>query len=497
MTENNNEDEKKISLLNKNEKINSPKIYGKTFPLGYQDKRKRKHSKHKKSRKSIDSNLSGSSESIEEKNEELEDDNHNINNKSNNNLDKNEINQDDLKYHSLNDDSEGEIVEEEIISEEIIAQIYKNEEILKQQNNIQENNNNIIYPIVPISENIITKEKENINEIIGKNQLKIEVKENNEKIIKKSQGLLFRYFNHKSLIGKLRIITLIIMIIYIFLMVFSIFYYIYNKNKRTIFCFEFLNPEDNYNKNQTRNETETEIVNKNENFFLLDRNAFFIVHIFLLFTFLSVINTLIRNEYLQLKHFFKEMSLYFPLTLIFNMPIILVGLSLDKYGDENEPKIWTPIFFSIFTFFGIIFMGNALINAKKHKYKSISSLINISILSSFLAAFECYCFIYCICFLVRSFFLKKGKKNFEDMSGPEIFAGIVYFGIGFLMITTFKDIYFCFIVIIIEIGLLYIRKNYSLAVVFFNIITTVFTFTSIIIAIFKYKKKVFGLAHVD
>ena len=79
MTENNNEDEKKISLLNKNEKINSPNIYGKTFPLGYQDKRKRKHSKHKKSRKSIDSNLSGSSESIEEKNEELEDDNHNIN----------------------------------------------------------------------------------------------------------------------------------------------------------------------------------------------------------------------------------------------------------------------------------------------------------------------------------------------------------------------------------------------------------------------------------
>ena len=487
MEENNDiEDDKKNTLLNKNENKNSPKIYGKTFPLGYQDKREKKYSKYRKPRKSIDSNLSESSESIEEKNEELEEDNNN-NNNSDNSSGKNEINNDlvnDLKYHSLNDDSEGEIVEEEIISEEIIAQIYKNEETLKKQNNIQENTNNIIYPIVPISENIIIKEKENIENI---NHLKkIEGKQKNEKIIKKKQSLLFRYFNHKSLIGKLRILTLIIMIIYIFLMLFAILYYIYNKNKRTIFCFEFLNLEDK--------ETSE---NKNENFFLLDRNSFFIVHIFLAFTFLSVINTLIRNHYLQLKQFFKEMSLYFPLTLILNMPISLVGIILNKYEDENDPKIFTPIFFSVLTFFGLFFMGIVLINAKKHKYKSISSLINISILSSFLAAFECYCFIYCICFSVRSIFLKNGKNNFEEMSGPEIFAGVIYFAIGFFMITAFKDIFFCIIVVIIEIGLLYVRKNYSIAVVIFNIITTIFSFSSIIITIFKYKKKVFGLAHVD
>jgi len=191
------------------------------------------------------------------------------------------------------------------------------------------------------------------------------------------------------------------------------------------------------------------------------------------------------------------MSLFFPLTLILNMPIYIIGIIQNKYDDVNDPKIWTPIFFSVLTLLGVVFMGIVLVNAKKHKFKSTSSLINISILSSFLTAFECYCFIYCFCFLLRSCFIKTGKKNVDNMSVPEIIAGIIYFAIGFLNITALRDIYYSFIVVIVEIGLLYIRKNYSIGVVCFNLITTFFTFASIVIAIFKYKKKVFGLAHVD
>ena len=207
--------------------------------------------------------------------------------------------------------------------------------------------------------------------------------------------------------------------------------------------------------------------------------------------------SLIKNEYLQLKQFFKEMSLFFPLTLILNMPIYIIGIIQNKYDDINDPKIWTPIFFSILTFLGVVFMSIVLVNAKKHKFKSISSLINISVLCSFLTAFECYCFIYCFCFLLRSCFIKIGKRNVDNMSVPEIIAGIIYFAIGFFNITALRDIYFSFIVVIVEIGLLYIRKNYSIGVVCFNLITTFFTFASIVIAIFKYKKKVFGLTHVD
>jgi hypothetical protein len=167
-------------------------------------------------------------------------------------------------------------------------------------------------------------------------------KEKKEKIVKKKENILFKYFNHKSLIGKMRIITFIIIIIYECLVTSSILIYATNDKKKTLFCFEFLDTNDK------------EI----EKFFLSDRNSFFIVHILLSFTFFSVINTLVKNEYLQLKQFFKETSLYFPLTLIVNTPIFLIGIFQNQYDVQNDPKILTPIIFSILTFLGLFFMGS-------------------------------------------------------------------------------------------------------------------------------------------
>ena len=474
MKENNKISEDKFEILLKKSDI-KPKKYRKTFPLGFQDKREIGFYKPRKSKKSKNSSKSGSSESIEEKNEDLEDDNFNYINENNNNdnnsdnilIDKN------LKGLSLNEESDSEIVEEEIISEEVIEQIYKN---LK-DNTDQDLNCNAISPLTPISEKNIVKKEDN------KNDIEIE-KENKkkDKQIKKKENILFKYFNHKSLIEKLRIITLIILAIYILLGTLSIFSFVHNKEKKIIFCFEFFDNTEQDN---------------NMKFFLSDKNSFFLVQVLLFFTFVSIIYSLIRNEYLQLKQFFKETSIYFPLTLIMNIPIFLLGIIFNIYADSNNPKIWTPIIFSILTLSGFFFMGNVLIISKRHKYKSILNLINISVLSSFLAAFECYCFLYCICFLLRSYFIIKGKNNIEEMIAPEIIAGLIYFGIGFFAITAFKDIYFSFIVVIIESGLLYIRKNYSLTVACFNLMTTFFSFASIVITIFKYKKRVFGLSNVD
>ena len=93
--------------------------------------------------------------------------------------------------------------------------------------------------------------------------------------------------------------------------------------------------------------------------------------------------------------------------------------------------------------------------------------------------------------------MKIGKVKYDEMSGIEIVAGMIFYSIGFVIISAYQDIFFSAIVVIIEIGLLYIKKNYSIAVVIFNIFTTFFSFASIIVTIFKYKKRVFGLAHVD
>ena len=451
-----------------------------TFPLGYQDKRKRKFYRARKSKNS--KNSSGSSESIEEKNEEFEDENSDyINNNNSNDLDYKIgfLMGDNIKQNSLNEDSDSEIVEEEIISEETIAQIYKNKEILMDNNNQDINLNNNI--ISPISESVIVKEEEIINEkeINNKANLINNKDKRKEKVIKKKENILFKYFNHKSLIQKLRIITFIVLIMYILLVLSSIIIYIGNNQKKTLFCFEFLTDK---NTNQL---------------FLSDRNSFFIIYSFIFVGSISVINSLIKNEYLHLKQFFKAMSLFFPLTLVLNMPIFILGIIYNKYDNENEPKMWIPILFSVLTLLGLYLMGNVFINSKRHKFKSVSSLINIYILCSILTAFECYSFIYCICFLIKTYFIKNEKMNINLMSWIEIIAGILYFWIAFIIITAFKDIYFSSIVVVVEIGLLYIKKNYSITVVFLNIITTFFSFSSIIFTIFKFKKRVFGLYHVD
>ena len=133
-------------------------------------------------------------------------------------------------------------------------------------------------------------------------------------------------------------------------------------------------------------------------------------------------------------------------------------------------------------------MGFILISSKNKKYKSITNLINISILCSFLTAFQLYCVLYSICLIIKSM---NSQKTFI----AEIVMSSIYFLFGIFMIISFKDIFFVLIVVIIELGLLYIKRN--IAVTILNLSTTVFSFISIIINILKYKKKVFGLTHME
>ena len=78
---------------------------------------------------------------------------------------------------------------------------------------------------------------------------------------------------------------------------------------------------------------------------------------------------------------------------------------------------------------------------------------------------------------------------------PEIIMGIIYYLFGVFIIISFKDIFYVLVLVIIELGLLYIKKN--LAVTIVNLSTTFFSFAAILINIFKYRKKVFGLSHLD
>ena len=449
---------------------------GKIFPLGYTDKRAIKKRKH---RKSHNSSKSGSSESIEEKNEELEDEDED-NDKNNSDPEKkNEllINDENLQLFPINDsDSDSEIIEEEIITEETIAKIYadKTDQIFLEENKIDLNRG-----ISPLSETVIVKKNnQDMEDNTSNSNDKIIIKEKKRRILKYKDNLLFKYFNHKSLIAKMRIITLIILIVYIALIIISIFFYGIKKNKLTIFCFEFIENDKKYNKEKY-----------SRKLFLSDRNSIITVQALCGIPFLSIIISLIKNEYLPLKQFFKETSFYFPLTMVINIPIFIIGLIKDEYeNSDGSVGIALPIIFTLLTLIGFLSMTFILLTARERKYKSISNLINISILCSFFSSFECYSFLYSVCLLIRAIYDK-------PMYIPEIIMGIIYFLFGIFIIVSFKDIFYVFILVIINLGLLYIKKN--IAVTIINLTLTFFGFAAIIINIFKYKKKIFGFLSKD
>ena len=447
---------------------------GKIFPLGYTDKRAIKKRKH---RKSHNSSKSGSSESIEEKNEELEDEDNNKNNSDPEKKNELLINDENLQLFPINDsDSDSEIIEEEIITEETIAKIYadKTDQIFLEENKIDLNRD-----ISPLSETVIVKKNnQDMEDNTSNSNDKIIIKEKKRRILKYKDNLLFKYFNHKSLIAKMRIITLIILIVYITLIIISIFFYGLKKNKLTIFCFEFIENDKKYNKEKY-----------SRKLFLSDRNSIITVQALCGIPFLSIIISLIKNEYLPLKQFFKETSFYFPLTMVINIPIFIIGLIKDEYeNSDGSVGIALPIIFTLLTLIGFLSMTFILLTARERKYKSISNLINISILCSFFSSFECYSFLYSVCLLIRAIYDK-------PMYIPEIIMGIIYFLFGIFIIVSFKDIFYVFILVIINLGLLYIKKN--IAVTIINLTLTFFGFAAIIINIFKYKKKVFGFLSKD
>ena len=447
---------------------------GKIFPLGYTDKRAIKKRKH---RKSHNSSKSGSSESIEEKNEELENEDNDKNNSDPEKKNELLINDENLQLFPINDsDSDSEIIEEEIITEETIAKIYadKTDQIFLEENKIDLNRG-----ISPLSETVIVKKNnQDMEDNTSNSNDKIIIKEKKRRILKYKDNLLFKYFNHKSLIAKMRIITLIILIVYITLIIISIFFYGLKKNKLTIFCFEFIENDKKYNKEKY-----------SRKLFLSDRNSIITVQALCGIPFLSIIISLIKNEYLPLKQFFKETSFYFPLTMVINIPIFITGLIKDEYeNSDGSVGIVLPIIFTLLTLIGFLSMTFILLTARERKYKSISNLINISILCSFFSSFECYSFLYSVCLLIRAIYDK-------PMYIPEIIMGIIYFLFGIFIIVSFKDIFYVFILVIINLGLLYIKKN--IAVTIINLTLTFFGFAAIIINIFKYKKKVFGFLSKD
>ena len=378
-----------------------------------------------------------------------------------------------------NNISDDEIIEEEIMTEDMMNQIQKKPKKKERlsRDSLEKKRDSIGMNLSADLNNFTTTEEE--NEVTFTSTTN-----NNEFSVSDFMKTFFFDFfvkTNKDFVEKLRLITLITIVLYCCIVISSLCIYFYDDSHHTLFCFKFM---DRYEEKQEHKNYDTI-------YFLTDINSFCIIHILLFFIFLSVFFTLKNNNFLDLKFFFKNVSIYFPITVILNIPIFIIGIFTK--GDYYN-HLWRPVIFLIITFFGTYFMAKVYFNVKRLKYKTTSNLINVSILTSIFTAFECYCFIYCVAYLY-SYLVR--NKSLEDEIEMEIIAGAVYFAIGFYSIISFRDIFFPFAMVVIEIGLLYIKKSNSLATVAFNLTFVSMNFASIILTIFKYKKGVFRIIKND
>ncbi len=280
----------------------------------------------------------------------------------------------------------------------------------------------------------------------------------------------------------LRYSTFTVIIIYTIITIIACFIFHARREKYPfLFCFKFIEriPEQMQDKDQ-----------KDIIYFLTDVNSFYIFHIILLFLFISICYLMIRGTQSEIDYFFKNVSIYFTLTLIFNIPILVNGMITKYfYGSHIQSSIYLGL--SLLSF---LCMMKIYFVTKSHDYKNISSLVNINFLSSIMSAYQCYCFLFNINYFIMNFYKPQIDKD-DEYPGIEITFNSIYFVVGILVVTVYKDIFFCSTMVNMEIGLLYIKRksNYILATTIVNIAIISLNYASIIIVIFAFNKKVFML----
>ena len=398
----------------------------------------------------------------------------NVNNENNQNNENNEINENykDRKEHH-----------QKMQSFEITDNLVFNRQIpIKSREQTLQNSDINIKNIIKIPNSTRNTEiiEDNINQEEDVDNKLFKVKTKNSGNIQLNENKkIDKKFYDKIPVNILRIITIIMIILYIMAGINGFIFFAKEREKRPfLFCFNFIKRYD-----------ESEIQQKDEEYdiilFLTDLNSFCIIHVVLLLNFIFLLITLFRNSENDVKNFFKDNSIFFPLTLLVNIPIFVLGI----FSTFNDNYYWKNICFIVLSGLGTLFMLKVYIKTKENKYKNKTKLINQGILSGVLFSFEFYSFLYNICYLTT---WGIGEKIIK----LEIIPGVIYFVIGFFFTVYYKDIIFSITMLILETGLLYIKKDDALSVVLFNISAVFFNFSTIILTIFSYNKKVFNLAEI-
>ena len=242
---------------------------------------------------------------------------------------------------NLNEENNANIELNERNSEE------KNQNIININPNYFKNslgNNDIIEDNIKKTDTLnIKKKKSNDNE----NELVYEGDEDlDSNKVSRNKGKSKDNFRYHIKINQniLKYTTLITIIAYIIITIVScVIFHIRRDTDPFLFCFEFLARVPFQEQDTGR---------KDIIYFLTDLNSFYIIHIILLFIFISVCYLLIKGNDPEIKDFFKDMSIFFFSTLLFNIPILFSGM----FTHEFYGSFYQPVGYLILTFLGLLCM---------------------------------------------------------------------------------------------------------------------------------------------
>ena len=339
-------------------------------------------------------------------------------------------------------------------------------------NNDNNENNTKIIPLEIDNENIDILEH-NDKSLISLQQVITRPNVNQEK----GDKYAWLFFYKKIPINLLKAITIIIICLYMIAGIIGVIYFVKNRDENPfLFCFNFFSREQKIDSKGKKSIEYEKII------FSSDLNSFCIIHVILLCLLINILYTLISNKDNNGKSLLKDFSIFFPLTLLFNIPIFITGIQ----SAIHKQKFWYGLLNILFTLLATLCTIKMYISSKKVKYKNLIRVVNQGFLSGLLSAFELYCLLYIICYLSTW----ETEKNVVKL---EIIPGIIYFIISALSIILYNEIFFSSTALIIQIGLLYIKKDDALSVVIVNICVVFFSFISLIILILKRNKKVFNI----
>ena len=212
-------------------------------------------------------------------------------------------------------------------------------------NNIETDNNNIKLLPLEISKGKRSSEGSNCQDVDileYNNSPLITLKQviKNPTLNSEQEGQSSFIYCYKDIpLNVLRVITIISIGLYMIVGIIGVIFFAKNREERPfLFCFNFISrdPHNDYGNNM---EIYERII------FSSDLNSFCIIHFVLLFLLIFLLITLIFNKDNNGKSFLKDFSIFFPLTLVFNIPIFIMGIFSSKNGDE----FWNSILYIFFT----------------------------------------------------------------------------------------------------------------------------------------------------